>query len=81
VDGGWSIDRYWLEVLSDPKRKISDILIRDFINQYTLHRQGAGLQRGAGSTFEVWPGCVGSFEDVEALPRARWLRANAKGQR
>jgi hypothetical protein len=63
-------DRYWLEVLSDPKRKISDILIRDFINQYTLHRQGRWVCKEVQDQLSKFGrGCVGSFEDVEALAK------------
>ena len=63
-------DRYWLEVLSDPKRKISDILIRDFINQYTLHRQGRWVCKKVQDQLSKFGrGCVGSSENVEALAK------------
>jgi hypothetical protein len=67
--GGRS-DRYWLKVLSDPKRKISDTLIRDFINQYTLHRQGRWVYKDVQDQLSKFGrGGVGSSKNVEALAK------------
>jgi hypothetical protein len=61
-------DRYWLEVLSDPERKISNILIRDFINQYTLHRQGRWTCKDVRDQLsDFGRGRVGLPNDVQAL--------------